>query len=75
MIVEKTYTRGDGVTLIRRYSDEGVMLYQDQTGYVYTEVVDVEDSGFTYTETDIPIEDEIDDIEALRILLGGEVDE
>lgn len=57
--------------LIKTYSDTGMMIRQEQTGAVYGEAVDVENSGFTYVETDVPIEsDEITDSEALDILLG-----
>lgn len=51
-------TRYDGVKLIRTYSDAGFQIRQDQTGVVYSEAIDVETSGYTYTETDIPIEPE-----------------
>lgn len=33
-------------------------IKQDQTGILYDEVIDVENKGYTYTETDIPIETE-----------------
>lgn len=49
-------TRADGVKLYRTYSDEGMMIEQVQTGVRYSEAVDVENSGFTYIETDEPIE-------------------
>lgn len=68
-------TRKDGVNLYRTYSDEGYQIRQVDTGAVYSEAVDVENSGHTYEETDIQIEDEITDSEALRILLGGDADE
>lgn len=68
-------TRKDGVNLYRTYSDEGYQIRQVDTGAVYSEAVDVENSGHTYEETDILIEDDITDSEALRILLGGEADE
>jgi hypothetical protein len=59
------------VKLFRTYSDAGMMIQQEQTGAVYSEAVDVENSGNTYIETDMPIEsDEITDSEALNILLG-----
>ena len=60
--------------LVRRYSDEGKLLLQEQTGAVYAEAVDVETSPYTYTETDAPAED-IDDAEALNILLGRDGNE
>jgi len=53
---EEYMTRSDGVKLIRTYSDAGFKIRQDQTGIVYSEAIDVENSGYTYTETDIPAE-------------------
>lgn len=53
---EEYMTRSDGVKLIRTYSDAGFQIRQDQTGIVYSEAIDVENSGYTYTETDIPLE-------------------
>ena len=49
-------TRRDGVDLYRTYSNENMMIRQNETGRVYAEAIDVENSGYTYTETDIPIE-------------------
>ena len=43
-------TRSDGVKLYRTYSDKGFYIEQN-TGAVYSEAVDVENSGFTYAET------------------------
>ena len=54
-------TREDGVKLYRTYSNAGFQIRQDQTGIVYSEAVDVENSGYTYTETDIPLEAEHDE--------------
>ncbi len=47
-------------TLIRAYSDAGFMIQQDGTGDVYAEAVDPESAHRTYTETDIPIEEDED---------------
>ena len=53
MIVTEYYrTRSDGVRLYRNYSDEGKSLVQNETGTHYPEAIDVENSGFTYAETD-----------------------
>lgn len=61
---EEYMTRSDGVKLIRTYSDAGFQIRQDQTGIVYSEAIDVENSGYTYTETDILQEqEELGDIE------------
>ena len=66
-------TRSDGVELYRfvvpntkhiNEDDEEVWdkpqfkVRQDQTGILYDEVIDVENKGYTYTETDISIETE-----------------
>jgi len=65
--------------LIKTYSDKGMMIQQEQTGNVYSEAIDVDYAGYTYVETDIPIEtdEESTDSEILDILLGreGESDE
>ncbi len=44
-------------TLIRHYSDEGMMLKQVETGTEYSEAVDVVPCKYTYEETDKPIEE------------------
>lgn len=49
-------TRKDGVNLYRTYSDEDFYILQDQTRREYTEAIDIENSGYTYTETDKKIE-------------------
>lgn len=51
-------TRDDGVKLFRTYSDSGMMIRQDQTDILYSEAIDVMNSGYTYTETDVLIETE-----------------
>ncbi len=57
MIVTEYYmTRTDGVRLFRTYSDKGMVMIQNETGIKYAEAIDVENSGYTYTETDEPIE-------------------
>jgi hypothetical protein len=81
MIITTFYeTCFDGVKLYRTYSDRNMMIQKDGTDEMYSEAIDVENSGFTYTETDIPIEGGGDDateedyIAALG-RLGVEVDE
>lgn len=44
-------------TLIRHYSDAGMMLKQVETGIEYSEAVDVVPCRYTYEETDKPIEE------------------
>lgn len=57
------------------YSDAGVKIMQNETGIVYDDALDVPESGYTYTETDIAIEDEITDSEALSIIMGRDGNE
>lgn len=60
--------------LVRRYSDQGYLIRQVETGNLYGEAIDLETSPWTYEETDIPTEpeEEITDEEAIDILFGGE---
>lgn len=57
-------TREDGVNLYRIYSDIGMMIQKDDTEEIYSEAIDVENSGYTYIETDIPIDLEPEDEQA-----------
>lgn len=61
MIKREFYTeRSDGVKLYRSYSDQNKIIRQDQTGNEYSEAIDVENAPYTYTETDIPAESDIE---------------
>ena len=54
-------TREDGVNLYRTFTDQNVYIRQKQTGLNYPiEAIDVEGAPYTYTETDIPAESDID---------------
>ena len=57
--------------LVKRYSDQGYLIQNDQTGDKYEEAVDVI-GLYTYTETDeYPEQDEeLTDTEALNIIMG-----
>lgn len=73
-------TREDGVKLYRTYSDRNMMIQKDGTDEMYSEAIDVENSGFTYTETDIPIEGDTGDLtvyDTLQMLseLGVPIDD
>ena len=84
-------TRSDGVKLFRfavpntktdgEWDKPQFKVRQDQTGTLYDEAIDVENAPYTYTETDIPAESDIDphpetDIqqkaEAYDYLINGE---
>ena len=57
MLIREFYMeRTDGVKLYRTYSDEEYKIRQNETGIIYDEAIDIEDSPYTYTETDIKIE-------------------
>lgn len=45
-------------TLIKHFSDKGVLLLQSETGAKYSDPIDVVPCRYTYTETDEPIETE-----------------
>ena len=66
-------------TLIRQYSDLGVMLLQNETGEKYSDPVDVVPCRYTYSETDEPIEEESNEEDILQakaaaydIIVSGE---
>ena len=72
MIIREEYkTRTDGVKLFRTYSDEGKKIIQNETGIVYAEAVDVENTPYTYSESEEDIE--LTAEEALDLILGGAV--
>lgn len=57
MIVQEIIEQPDGGwTLVRTYSDAGMQIRQDETGWLYSEAIDPQFTGRTYTETDIPID-------------------
>lgn len=43
-------------TLIKHYSDKGVMLLQVETGVKYSDPIDIVPCRYTYEETEEPIE-------------------
>ena len=65
MIVTKT-VKIRGKTFIRNVSDAGFYIKKDGTDEVYSEAVDLPDAGYTYSETDIPIEEDEEEAEAIR---------
>ena len=62
MIVQtKFQLEEDGWVLVRTYSSRGMKIMQDGTGEIYNEAIDPEFTGRTYTETDILIDDDIEE--------------
>lgn len=74
MLRTEILSRDDGTNLIRTYSDRGFLIQQDQTGALYSEAVDVEGKGYTYTETNQMSDDILTAEQALDILMGGDGD-
>lgn len=59
MIKKELYkTREDGVNLYKSYSDENYYIKQTQTGNIYEEAIDIENSLYSYQETDIQFSEE-----------------
>lgn len=45
---------------IRQYSDKKIKIRQIETDVLYDEAIDVENSTYTYEETNIPVEEEVE---------------
>ena len=76
MIITEFYrVREDGINLYKTYSDKGLKIENEQTGAVYDEVINIENRGYTYTETNIPIEIEEEDYRVTALTLLGREDE
>lgn len=52
----------DSTKLYKHYSDQGLVLLQNETGLMYPEAIDVEFAPYTYSETDIPVDVEEEEI-------------
>lgn len=51
----------DNTTLVKTYSDKGVMIRKIGTDEIYSEAIDPQKFNREYEETDIPIDQEIDE--------------
>ena len=72
MIVEQKINE----SLVRHYSNAGMMIKQVETGVLYSDAVDVVPCRYSYEETDTPVEQTTEDLQdaaqAANILLGME---
>ena len=63
--------------LVRHYSDQDMYIRNDRTDELYVEAIDLATSGYTYTETDIPIDTEeeatVEDYQAALEQVGVEL--
>lgn len=69
MIRTEHFTVG-ATDFIRTYSDSGFMIHGGAPEADYSEACDPAEYGRTYTETDIPIEED-EAVEIVNILTGG----
>ena len=70
MIVQEQIT---GTSLIKTYSDRGVLIHGGYPEADYEEAIDPVESGRTYVETDRYPGSDITDSEALAIITGADV--
>ena len=63
MIITELYMTKGAVSLYQRHSDQNVKLRQVETGRVYYDPIDLDPCPYTYTETDIPIDDPTSEME------------
>lgn len=57
MIIKEFFkTRTDGVDLYKTYSNEGFKIRQNETGNIFDEAIDISSASFSYSETDMLIE-------------------
>ena len=59
MIIQETFE--DNTALVKTYSDAGLMIRKKGTDEIYSEAIDPQTFNREYEETDIPIENSIDD--------------
>ena len=59
MIIQETFE--DNTALVKTYSDAGLMIRKKGTDEIYIEAIDPQTFNREYEETDIPIENCIDD--------------
>ena len=58
MIIQEIFE--GNTTLVKTYSDKGVMIHKIGTDELYPEAIDPQKFNREYEETDIPIDQEID---------------
>ena len=71
MIVQERY-KVNGVDFIRTYSDAGMKIHGGSPEGDYDEACDPAEFNRTYTETDIPVDDDSTAEEIVNILTGVE---
>lgn len=64
----------NGIDFVKTHSDNNMMIHGGSPDADYSEACDPANLGRTYTETDIPIEDDTTAEELLSILTGGDAE-
>lgn len=65
MIKKEFYkTRSDGVNLYKTYSDSNYLIKQVETNSLYQEAIDIENAPYTYEETNMPIDDILEEVDS-----------
>ena len=59
MIIQEIFE--DNATLVKTYSDSGLMIRKKGTDEIYSEAIDPQTFNREYEETDIPIKNDVDD--------------
>lgn len=62
IVTEFYRKREDNINLYRTYSNEGLLIKKVGTDEIYEEAIDIENSGFSYEETEELIETETGEI-------------
>ena len=63
MIIQEIFE--DNTTLVKTYSDAGLMIRKKGTDEIYSEAIDPQIFNREYEETDIPIENDVNDVDAI----------
>lgn len=71
-IVQETFYIGER-QFTKNYSDRGMMIHGGMPEADYSEAIEPTEFGRTYTETDIPIEDDSSAEEIVNILTGEQI--
>lgn len=64
MLIEEIIEDG---RFVKHYSDSGMLIRQIETGFLYSEAIDINPCPYTYEETNLPIdepEEEVDEYDS-----------
>lgn len=73
-MIKKVHYLVNGIDFVKTYSDNNMVIHGGSPDADYSEACDPANLGRTYTETDIPIDDNTTAEELLSILTGGDAE-